>query len=340
MAAFHRRRLLEVAGEGVPMPEGKDVEHVQLELAVRAAVISTVVSLWNTLDCLASARSLRSASRRRSKTPLSPDSCGYLSTGWRGAGRDQAAGGVERLLSVVDGHRASEPRGWFDWLSAMRNSVVHRPELVPIWLQRRPDPDTPAIHVVGPASATTRPFDLHLRRRPDETDMEMYLISERPPDEVLLAEPAERTLFGMLLSVNELLEDCAALLVRWWREAEATPADFRPPPRAWKLRPSIAGEFRGISPDPSGFEGYGEVVVNDPTMLARVRVAAQIRARQPHARPPGVLYVSLLLFKPQNLCKPIGHRVGEMCPHPGHTGRPRSWTSAVSAARTASSSGT
>ena len=280
MAAFHRRRLLELASEGVPMPEGKDVEHVQLELGVRAAVISTVVSLWNALDCLASCAIVAL------RVPTAIQDATFTGLERVLADRVEKRHGAERpleawseFLAVVERHRLAEPRGWFEWLSAMRNAVVHRPELAPFWLERRKAPDAPTVQVVAARSPTAPRFDLHLRRRPDSTDMEMYVDYVRP-DDVLLGEPAERTLSGMILSVNELLEDCAALLVRWWLAAEDAPADFRPPPRAWKLRDSTADEFRGIAPDPTGFEGYGGVVVNDPTMLARVRVAAQLRARR------------------------------------------------------------
>ncbi|HVS86045.1 MAG TPA: hypothetical protein VHD91_10465 [Gaiellaceae bacterium] len=276
MAAFHRRRLVDLAGDGIPQPEGKDVEHVKLELAVRAAVISSVVSLWNALDCLASCATVA----LRVPTPIQDATFSGLERVLRdkvekqqGAARPREAWG--EFLAVVERHRAAEPRGWFEWLSGMRNAVVHRPELAPFWIERRRDPAAPTVQVVGGASVTSR-FDLHLRQRPDATDMEMYVAYLRPED-VLLGEPAERTLSGMIFAVNELLEDAAALLVRWWLAAEAAPGDFRPPPRAWNLRVSAAEEFRGVAPDTTGFGDYGRIEVQDPSMLARVAVARRVR---------------------------------------------------------------
>jgi hypothetical protein len=277
MAAFHRSRLLEIAGAGVPRPEGQDVDALKLQLAVRAEVISTVGSLWNTLDCLASCATvvLRVPMAIQDATFAGLERVLAERVGKRQGGRRHLEAWAE-FLSLIGQHRTSEPHGWFEWLSGMRNAVVHRPELLPVWLQRRPDRGTPPLEVVAASPPRSLAFDLHLRRRPDATDMEMYLDAVRPED-VLLGEPAERTLAGMIFLVNALLEDSAALLVRWWRESAETPSDFRPPKSAWKLRAPTTGEFRGIAPDASGFEGYAGAEVNDPTMLVRVQVAERVR---------------------------------------------------------------
>jgi hypothetical protein len=198
------------------------------------------------------------------------------------------------LLDLVDSHRANFPTGWFEWVNGMRVLNVHRPRQVNVLLQRTIEPGEPQLAFVAddPAAASevikaTARFDLHLRQRPQLSDMQDLIEAPRAHD-IWIAEPAQTTMPGVFLAVNDLIEDTTKYLLDQWIAIEARLSDFPPPISSWKPNRTIPAGFAGVTGITSGFTPAGGQMHTHPTLAKRLALAEQLAttagSRRPGAR--------------------------------------------------------
>jgi hypothetical protein len=191
------------------------------------------------------------------------------------AEQQKAWGAITKLCEL---HRQKPPDGWLDWLNGMRNLNVHRARQVHILLQCLRDSGQPQMIVfaadpVDVAKRSAR-FDLHLRCRPQLPDMQDFIASPATGD-LWINERATTTLPGIVIMVDELIEEAAHLLLAWWEYASKWSATFPPPPMAWLLDQPPWPSFDGVSPSATPFPV--DVGLVGPHMEKRLRLAERLR---------------------------------------------------------------
>jgi hypothetical protein len=195
------------------------------------------------------------------------------------------------LLDLLDQHQHDFPTGWFEWVNGMRVLNVHRPRQVNVLLQRTLEPGEPQLAFVAndPAEASevmkeTARFDLHLRQRPQLSDMQ-DLIEAPHASDIWIAEPAQTTMPGVFLAVNEMVEEVAECLLDQWISIEGQPADFPPPLSSWKPSRNIPPGFAGVSGITAGFKPAGGQIHTHPKLAKRLALAEQLATTAGSQRP-------------------------------------------------------
>lgn len=199
------------------------------------------------------------------------------------------------LLELTDHHQQSLPTGWFEWVNGMRVLNVHRPRQVKVLLQRTVEPGEPQLAFVAddPAEASkvirdTARFDLHLRQRPQLSDMQDLIEAPQARD-IWVGEPAQTTMPGVFLVINEMTEAVAEYLLSQWTSIEEQPADFPSPLAKWKPDRNIPPGFAGVSGITAGFRPAEGQMHTHPTLAKRLELAEQLAttagSRRPGARP-------------------------------------------------------
>jgi hypothetical protein len=198
------------------------------------------------------------------------------------------------LLDLVDRHRKNFPTGWFEWVNGMRVLNVHRPRQVNVLLQRTLEPGEPRLAFVAddPAAASevmkaSARFDLHLRQRPQLSDMQDLIEAPHARD-IWIAEPAQMTMPGVFLAVNELVEDVAEYLLDQWIAIESQLVAFPPPISSWKPSRAVPVGFAGVTGITSGFTPADGQIHTHPTLAKRLMLAEELAttagSRRPGAR--------------------------------------------------------
>jgi hypothetical protein len=180
--------------------------------------------------------------------------------------------------ALCEAHRKKPPDGWREWLMDMRNVNMHHARQTHIHLQRIRDKHQPQAVVVTREPAEmlkmTARFDLHLRRRPDLPDMQDFVASPTTTD-LWINEPAQTTLAGIFIAVNELIEEAAQLLASWWRYTDKWSLAFPPPATKWALKSPPWPGFDGVAPNASPFPIGGSHV--GPLQAERLALAEKLR---------------------------------------------------------------
>jgi hypothetical protein len=198
------------------------------------------------------------------------------------------------LKDIIDQHQTNFPTGWFEWVNGMRILNVHRPRQVNVLLQRTLEPGEPQLAFVAndPAEASevmkaSARFDLHLRQRPQLSDMQDLIEAPRARD-IWIAEPAQTTMPGVFLAVNEMVEEVAENLLDQWIAIDGQLADFPPPMSSWKPSRKLPMGFAGVSGITAGFAPAGGQIHTHPTLAKRLVLAEQLAttagSRRPGAR--------------------------------------------------------
>lgn len=206
---------------------------------------------------------------RRPDGPAAPDS------------QEQAWAVVVETVS----QDANAPQaGWLAWALENRNAVIHRGQLLRIWLNRlsprRPGDEQLLVTSSMPARYLMR-MEQHLRRRPWLPDMHA-LTSGGDIHDLWLAEPAQLTLVHLRRLVTALASRVGASLCDIW---DLAMENFEWPSTAWQLERRDAGwridsadQFGGFEPDypvppPSEIRMHAD-------SAKRPALAEKLRARQ------------------------------------------------------------
>jgi hypothetical protein len=153
---------------------------------------------------------------------------------------DHYLGGLRELIDL----EGSE--GWTDWLLESRNMLVHRPRRMHI---RFILPAGPTIALPGGGAHTPTRITALLQKDPLLSDVEEMRVRGEVFD-VVLPEPAEETMAGVLTKATRLQEDISRHLLSIWKERRADPQNA-PQPLASQWPETDRGRtstFRGISP--------------------------------------------------------------------------------------------
>lgn len=199
-------------------------------------------ALGSSLDCLAVAI-----------IAISPLRLGLSNAGWRQTLRHAANMDpqlvapfdhhLEKLIRLID---ESGSDGWTDWLLESRNMFVHRPRRMHI---RFILPAGAPIALPDGRTHTPTRIAALLQRDPLLSDVEEMRTGGRVFD-VVLPEPADETMSGVLKRAINLHQDVSAHLLKVWNERKADPLAAPQPlkaqwPQTGRGRTSI---FKGIAP--------------------------------------------------------------------------------------------
>lgn len=241
--------LLGPNGRTMPGPETRLAERVELA-QMDGASTECFRALGSTLDCLAGLSVLIIG------MPLSVQRAEGSWLLRRPNGRPAPHPQEERWNSIVAA--VSEQAdifqpGWLAWALEARNAVVHRGQLLRVWLnrpsQRRPGNPQFLVRTRTPAQYLIR-VEQHLRRRPWLPDMHA-LVGGRDINELWLTEPAQVTLDDLRRRVSELAAAVASSLADTWDTAMAT---FEWPVESWQLDPRGSGWRIELAERFAGFE--------------------------------------------------------------------------------------
>ena len=132
---------------------------------------------------------------------------------------------------------ASGPPGWLEWADDYRNTLVHRPRRIELYVlrpesfivdsQSRPLPHAEVVRV--------------LTAEPDLSDVEAL-----QKDTFSLNEDARHTISGLLRSVHMLSSDVGTHLLATWRSRREFPD--RQPTEHWLAREATIDNFSGYRP--------------------------------------------------------------------------------------------
>ncbi len=153
------------------------------------------------------------------------------------------------------------PKGWINWATLYRNSLVHRGR--PVWThQLHP---RPIINMPGATRFQTSQ-ETHLEKYPDWSDVESWIKTDHP----VLAEEANRTLSGIYVSSMKFSEAICCELLSIWQTRRMEPNLVKQPKNQWAL-----------SGKRCGFDGYSsrqdlefDSVTTSPILLKRMRAAS------------------------------------------------------------------
>lgn len=167
---------------------------------------------------------------------------------------------LRQLQTEIDNCADSAgPKGWQDWLIAMRNMVVHRGRRVVTFNVDR-----------GPGNQVD--FVLMLPRSPELTEVE-GLIHAGGQVASLFSEPADAFLTRLTASTYTYVDSMASLLVNLWHERKSNPLLIRQPMKQWREPTGLispAPTFNGYNITPTG-AATGVGVSDD--MMIRLRAA-------------------------------------------------------------------
>lgn len=161
------------------------------------------------------------------------------------------------------------PPGWLDWAIAFRNMTVHRGRRLEIG---QIVPRAPVIYGAGglPVRRARRIHQLPLD--PGRSDVEVLVDA---PSRLLLAESAEQTIEGLMISVGRLVDSVGQLLRGAWIHRRHSPLLAEQPREQWREgRRCQLTEFSGYQPGAFPLNA-GELVVHPETSF-RLKSAALV----------------------------------------------------------------
>jgi hypothetical protein len=250
MASARYTDLLGPNGRTMPGPETTIDDRVEVA-QLDATSTECFRALGSALDCLAGLGVLmiglplsvqRAEGSWLLRTPSHPDMAPRQQEAW------------DALVAVVASHADDHAPGWLAWSLETRNAVIHRGQLLRLWLNRprlgsTDDPQF-IVRTNTPIQYLVR-VEPHLRRRPWLPDMHA-LTSGGDLSELWLIEPAHMTLDHLKTAVAALAEQVAVSLSTIWDTAMI---EFEWPAASWQLEPresgrriDLADRFRGFVP--------------------------------------------------------------------------------------------
>jgi len=195
------------------------------------------------------------------------------------------------LVAIIETHRSDYPTGWFDWLSGVRHLNIHRARQINVLLQRTKDDDQEALifvaedpTTVDEVTKTMARFDLHLRQRPQLSDMQDLIEAPKATD-IWIAEPAQNTLAGVFLTTNQLVEEIAGFLLDQWVAIGDNSTDFPVPADKWKPDRNIPAGFEGVTGVASSFKPAKGQLHTHPALAKRLALAEELATTQGSRRP-------------------------------------------------------
>jgi hypothetical protein len=251
IASTRYRELLGPNGRTMPGPDTTLEDRIELT-QMESASTDCFRALGSALDCLAGLCVLVIG------LPLSVQRAegSWLLRRPRGAAPSdpQEAAWAAVAAQVADAADAPHP-GWLAWALETRNAVIHRGQLLRIWLNRpgRRGPGEPQLLVRSetPARYLMR-MEQHLRRRPWLPDMHA-MASGVEINALWLSEPAQKTLEQLQGRVTALAGCVSGALVETW---DGGMHNFKWPATAWQLqsrdaswRVELAEQFSGFEPE-------------------------------------------------------------------------------------------
>jgi hypothetical protein len=242
-ARLHEQDLQRQLAEGSGFPNSaadieRDVRRTMTTVGVFRAVGSS-------LDCMAAvviatARIPRSI-RRASFMPL-------LDLNPADAPSEELRPIWESFRELLDA-QATANGDWLRWALEMRHALMHRGRqitpalprevaLPPIALPRR---------VMQAVFHERSRFDPHFRKRPWLPDLEHLSEDSLDLRDAILAEPASRTVRGLVDATDALIVALATWALPVWENA---PEGVQSPAAAWQLEKPRDIEFEGFAPEP------------------------------------------------------------------------------------------
>lgn len=177
---------------------------------------------------------------------------------------------------VLKGQLGLEPTGWWEWTLAMRNSQIHRPRQLTVYLAD--ESLTKVTGLVLPPSAAKAvggliKFSMHLRKLPGVPDMQSFATTGHL-SELILPEKAQDTLRAILDRVNDLIEELAGLLHAQWMAIEGSADGFEAPITKWKLA-NDSNPFQGTYPSAKHINM--DIGVTNPSDVKRFQIGEALR---------------------------------------------------------------
>lgn len=170
--------------------------------------------------------------------------------------------------ALLDRHRAGPPRDWLDWALSYRNALLHRPRQINMHLQRETNT---ALWVPRHVARGRVRFDLYLRSRPWLPELQHLAEPDAHVTDLFLHEPATRTLRGLMVNLNELVEDTARWLREPWIKLKEGKLTLPSQVQRWGPAPEPPIQFEGFAP--------GKPPPND-AMLTHPRTAVRFALAQ------------------------------------------------------------
>ena len=247
--------LLGPYGRTIPGPH--TVLDEQLELVeLDACVTDCIRAVGSALDCMAAAAVLLTGA------PLKVQRAeGSWFLRRPDEGRRPSAPAIQEdawdvvAASVVE-EGSSPSRGWLAWTLETRNAVVHRGQLLKIWLSRPAaipagTPQLLLLTETDPAYLVR--VEPHMRRSPWLPDMHALASHGQPVTTLWLPEPTQSTLDHVREGAVRVIERTSQELIAIW---DGGAAGWVWPAQEWDLarrddswRVELAAEFVGFEPD-------------------------------------------------------------------------------------------
>lgn len=166
----------------------------------------------------------------------------------------------------------SGPPGWYQWVTGMRNLMMHRPRRFQIRSWQPMHEYAGLVSPTGRATRMARP-QWHMPSEPGMADFEALVKDAWLP----LDEDLMTTIDGVRASALRLCEASVKQLTEHWRKRRTSP-ELHPQPK--KQVPDLADERR------SSFQGFtGKGAFQADQMITSPRDLARIAAAQQHRKP-------------------------------------------------------
>ena len=178
-----------------------------------------------------------------------------------------------RLHSVIEKHRVRSPADWLEWSLEMRNALLHRPRGFTFFANRPRESKIEVVTASDEVPFWLLRFDPHLLKMPWLRDM-TSLPTSATLNEVVIGETASSTLRGLVIALNELVEEAAGSLLHEWRRVTDGTLSL-PSPEARRTKWERPIKFAGFTP---ASLSPTEIRVA-PDDVARLRIVAALRSR-------------------------------------------------------------
>lgn len=236
-AKLHFQRLDKLLKSSIaryPKHRDGDTSEVLRDVQLRAELTGFFRAIFSALDCMSSAaigitRAPKSLTRASFNDLLNITELTSQS--------DKQTAAWEELDGLIQAQIVLQPQGWWDWILAMRNSQIHRPRQMTVFLATGPLPRVTRLELPESAKKAIGgliKFSMHLRKQPGVPDMQNFAKTSRISD-LIVAEEAQDTLLAILDRVNHLIEELSGLLDAQWLAIEGAADGFASPTTKWKL---------------------------------------------------------------------------------------------------------